>query len=337
MRIAINGFGRIGKSFLRAFFTYKSRYKNIEIVALNSSFSDAQAIAYMYEYDTTMGAYEGIVTYTENTLVIDGIEIQLFSSLSPLQLPWQELRIDCVIEATGAFTHYEQAQQHVQAGARCVIITAPSLDEKVVTLVPGVTDCSFTTAAVFSLASCTTNAVMPLLKLLDDAFGIECAVMTTTHAYTNSQELLDVNAQKKDLRRSRAAACNIIPASTGAHAMLARLLPQLQDRVSLYSLRVPVPNISLIDLSCRLLQSCDQKKVHLLLQEASAKGYKGIIGLEYKELVSSDFYGNEHSVVVDMPLLSLEKNGMLKLFGWYDNEWGYSCRLLDVVQKNSVV
>ncbi len=322
IRIAINGFGRIGKTFLRVLFEDKELLKKITIVAINVGKADVTSAAYMFKYDTTFKTYQGLVEYCDGRLCIDGYEIELISELDATKLPWKELKIDWVVDASGAFTKKEQASKHLKAGAKKVLITAPSPDADIITIIPGVNVELYHASKhdIVSLASCTTNALMPTLKVIHDALKITQATMTTIHAYTNTQALLDVNASAKDLRRSRAAACNIVPSSTGAQEMIGRIMPELAGKVMTTSLRVPVPDVSLIDLTFTAHEGFSRELL-LSLFTTAARGYmKGIVAVESAPLVSSDYCGNSHSVIIDEALISTE-NGFGKVFGWYDNEW----------------
>lgn len=327
IRVAISGFGRIGRTFLRCVLQDKSIHTQIQIVAINVGASEQEFTPHMFKYDTLMGTFQGAVTIEDDELVIDEYRIKIVAELDPEKLPWKSLHIDWVVDCTGHFTDREGAQKHITAGAKHVLISAPAHDEDVA-IVPGVNEQLFNAKQhnIVSLGSCTTNAFIPTLKALDDAFGIVRGFMTTTHAYTNSQVLLDVDA--KDLRFSRAAALNIIPAPTGASKMLGKVLPHLAGKVSAMAVRVPVGKVSLIDLVFEAQDQLSVEKIHDAFTQASQTGMKNILALTMEPLVSSDFGGDPHSVVID-GLLTNVNGSMGQVFGWYDNEWGYSERMKD--------
>ncbi len=328
MRVAINGFGRIGRSFLRC--VEQDKKTDFEIVAINIGNSQPEYVAHMFKYDTLMGKFQGDVAIQGDELVVDGHRIKIITQLDPEKLPWKAMNIDWVVDCTGKFTHRDGAQKHIAAGAQRVLISAPAHDEDVA-IIPGVNTELFNAAQhkIVSLGSCTTNAFMPTLKVLDDAFGIVRGCMTTTHAYTNSQVLLDVDA--KDLRFSRAAALNIIPASTGAAGMLEKVLPHLKDKVSAKAIRVPVGKVSLIDLVFEAKKELSVDAIHAGFKSAAQSKMKHIVALTMEPLVSSDFSGDPHSVIID-GLLTSTNGTMGQVFGWYDNEWGYSVRMKDFLE-----
>jgi len=327
IRIAINGFGRIGKTFLRCLMRDSTLQGNLQVIAINVGSSDVQAAAHMFMYDTLMGVFPGSVYMEGDELIIDGHRICVIAQLDPEKLPWKELAIDWVVECTGKFTHREMAQKHCDAGARKVLISAPAHNEDSA-IIPGVNEHMFNkeTHCIVSLGSCTTNAFMPTIKVLQDAFGLKRGFMTTTHAYTNSQVLLDVDA--KDLRFSRAAALNIIPASTGASRMIGKIIPELEGKISAVAMRVPVGKVSLFDLVFEAEKELSETSINDAFKKAADSSMKGIMAFTDRPLVSSDFSGNDHSVVIDGLLTNC--NGTLgQVFGWYDNEWGYSMRMKD--------
>jgi glyceraldehyde 3-phosphate dehydrogenase len=325
MRVAINGFGRIGRSFLRC--VEQDKKNNFEVVAINIGNSKPEYVAHMFKYDTLMGKFAGEVSAGSDVLVIDGHRIKIIAELDPEKLPWKALNIDWVVDCTGKFTHREGAQKHIAAGAQRVLISAPAHDEDVA-IIPGVNEELYNSAQhkIVSLGSCTTNAFLPTLKVIDDAFGIVRGCMTTTHAYTNSQVLLDVDA--KDLRFSRAAALNIIPATTGAAGMVAKILPHLGNKVSAKAMRVPVGKVSLIDLVFEAKKELSVDAIHDAFKKAAQGKMQHIVALTMEPLVSSDFSGDPHSVIID-GLLTTTNDTMGQVFGWYDNEWGYSERMKD--------
>lgn len=327
IRVVINGFGRIGRTFLRCLLRDKSTLEKIQIVAINIGNSSVENTAHMFKYDTLMGTFSSSVTMEKDELIIDGNRIRIIAQLDVEKLPWKNLNIDWVVDCSGKFTHRDDAQKHIDAGAKYVLISAPAHDEDVA-IIPGVNEKLFNAQQhkIVSLGSCTTNAFMTMLKVLHDNFGIERGCMTTTHAYTNSQVLLDVEA--KDLRFSRAAALNIIPATTGASSMLAKVIPELADKVSAIAIRVPVSKVSLIDLVFEAQTDLSVELIHKAFINASHTFMKNILALTTEPLVSSDFSGNDNSVIID-GLLTHANGRIGQVFGWYDNEWGYSMRMKD--------
>jgi glyceraldehyde 3-phosphate dehydrogenase len=337
MRIAINGFGRIGRTFLRCMLQKKNasfdRLRTsgvVEVVAINIGNSKPEFTAHMFKYDTLMGTFVGDVAMQGDELVIDDYRIKIIAELDPEKLPWNTLKIDWVVDCTGKFTHRDGAQKHITAGAQHVLISAPAHDEDI-SIIPGVNQELFDTQKhkIVSLGSCTTNAFMTTVKVLDDAFGIVRGFMTTTHAYTNTQVLLDVDA--KDLRFSRAAALNIIPASSGASAMLGKIFPHLDKKISVMAMRVPVGKVSLIDFVFETKKDLSVEFIHNVFTHASQTTMKNILALTMEPLVSSDFGGNDNSVIID-GLLTNMNGSMGQVFGWYDNEWGYSMRMRDFLE-----
>jgi glyceraldehyde 3-phosphate dehydrogenase len=324
-RVAINGFGRIGRNFLRA---AAAQELDVEIVALND-LTDNQTLALLTKYDSVHGRYAGTVEATEDALVVDGREIKVFSERDPADLPWKDLGVDVVVESTGLFTEREAAAKHLTAGARKVIISAPAKGEDI-TIVMGANEGDYDPAThdVISNASCTTNSVVPMAKVLDEAFGIEQGLMTTIHAYTGDQNIHD--APHKDPRRARAAAVSIIPTTTGAAKAAALALPQLEGRLDGMALRVPIPDGSVTDLVLVLGREVTKDEVNAAVKAAADGPLSGI--LEYSEdpLVSIDIVGNPHSCVFDARS-TMASGNLVKVLGWYDNEWGYSSRLLDLV------
>ena len=327
MNVAINGFGRIGRTFLRTIMCDKAAQKKINVVAINIGPSKRDCVAHMFKYDTLMGIYPGDVRMEDGDLFVDGHRITIIAEPDPARINWCSLNVDWVVEASGKFTNREGAQLHLTAGARYVLITAPAHDEDIA-IIPGVNEELFNkdTHKIVSLGSCTTNAFIPTLRVLHDAFGITQGCMTTIHAYTNSQVLLDVEC--KDLRFSRAAALNIIPSSTGASKMLGKIIPEIAEVISARAVRVPVGKGSLIDLTVVTKQALTIEKMHDAFLVAAQGRMKGILALSMEPLVSSDYSGNSYSVTID-GLLTHAQGNMGKVFGWYDNEWGYSERLKD--------
>ncbi len=331
VRVAVNGFGRIGRNFLRA--AYKAG-ADLEIVAVNDLVSP-QANAHLLRYDSTHGRFAGEVVLDDRGIVVDGHEIKVFAERDPGQLPWKELEVDVVIESTGRFTKREQAAAHVSAGAGRVIVSAPSADADA-TFVVGVNDHSFDPErhVVVSNASCTTNCFVPMIKVLDDAFGVRKGLMTAVHAYTNDQEILDF--ARDNLRRARAAAVNIVPSTTGAARATALVLESMKGRLDGTSLRVPVADGSITDFTGIVEGAVDVAGVNAAFAAAAASGPLAHV-LEYTEdeIVSSDIVGSPASCTLDAKLTMAmpldEGTTLVKVFGWYDNEWGYSNRLVDLV------
>jgi glyceraldehyde 3-phosphate dehydrogenase len=325
VNIAINGFGRIGRVFLRNCLNEP----NLNIVCIND-ITDASTLAHLFKYDSVHRIYKGEVHSENDALIIDGKKIRVVSSKDPAQLPWKELNIDIVIESTGKFLDTASASLHLQAGAKKVILSAPSSDDSIKSLVLGVNDHILNKQDVIvSNASCTTNCAAPMLKVLQP-FGIEDAYITTVHSYTNDQRIHD--APHKDLRRARAAALSIIPTSTGAAKAITRIFPDLKGKIGGCGMRVPVPDGSLTDITCLLKNIPTVEAINLAFKKASETHLKGI--LEYTEdpLVSIDVVGNPHSVVYDAEFTSVVGN-LVKIIGWYDNEWGYCNRLVELALK----
>ncbi len=326
IRVGINGFGRIGRNYLRA---AAQTGADIEIVGVND-LTDNKTLAHLLRYDSVHGRFQGVVEVNDRGLVIDGREVVVSAERNPADLPWKDLGADIVIESTGIFTSRDKAAAHLQAGARKVIISAPAKNEDV-TIVMGVNEDAYDAANhdVISNASCTTNSVVPMAKVLDDSFGIEQGFMTTVHAYTNDQGTQD--QPHSDLRRARAAAVSVIPTSTGAAKAASLALPQLEGRLDGLALRVPVPDGSITDLVVTLGQATDRDEVNEAFRSAAEGPMRGI--LEYTEdpIVSADIVGNLHSCILD-GLSTMANGSMVKVLGWYDNEMGYSARLVDLTQ-----
>jgi len=324
IRVGINGFGRIGRNFFRA---VKSQGADIEIVGVND-LTDTKTLAHLLKYDSILGTFPGEVSHTENSITVDGQTFKVIAERDPANLPWGELGVDIVIESTGIFTKADQAKKHVAAGAKKVIISAPATDEDV-TIVMGVNDEKYDPAnhTVISNASCTTNCVAPLAKVLNENFGIVKGLMTTVHAYTNDQVTLDF--PHKDLRRARAAALNIIPTSTGAAKATALVLPELKGKLDGTSLRVPVPTGSITDLVVTLEREVTVEEVNAAFQKASEGSLKGILQYTEDPIVSSDIVNSPFSTIFDS-LMTMVQGNQVKVFGWYDNEWGYSNRLVNL-------
>lgn len=325
IRIAINGFGRIG----RCFFRIASGQSNFEIVAIND-LTDTKTLAHLLKYDSVHRAFGKTVLFDKDHLIVDGKKIKITAAKDPAELPWKDLGIDVVIESTGHFLDKKGAQKHIDAGAKRVIISAPATDDDIKTVVMGVNDSILNkNDVIISNASCTTNCAAPMLKVLEE-FDIEEAYISTVHSYTGDQRLHD--APHKDLRRARAAAMSIIPTSTGAAKAITKIFPELKDKIGGCGMRVPVPDGSLTDITCVLTKRPDVAAVNAAYKKAAETHLKGI--LEYTEdpIVSVDVIGNTHSVVFDAEFTSVVGN-LYKIIGWYDNEWGYSNRLVDLINK----
>ena len=326
IKIGINGFGRIGRNFLRA---AKQQGRDFDVVAVND-ITDAATLAHLLKYDSVLGTYPADVRATEDAIVVDGDELRVLKERDPANLPWKELGARIVIESTGLFTKREDADKHIAAGAEKVIISAPAKGEDI-TLVLGVNDDAYDPKShnIISNASCTTNCVVPMAKVLDDAFGIEQGFMTTIHAYTNDQRILDL--PHKDLRRARAAAINIIPTSTGAARATGVVLPHLKGRMDGISMRVPVPDGSVTDLVATLTREASIDEVNAAYRAAASAGpLEGKLVYTEDPIVSSDIVGSPASCTFDA-LSTMAMGKMVKVVGWYDNEWGYSHRLVDLV------
>ncbi|WP_329568451.1 type I glyceraldehyde-3-phosphate dehydrogenase [Kitasatospora sp. NBC_01266] len=324
IRVGINGFGRIGRNFFRA---VKSQGADIEIVGVND-LTDTKTLAHLLKYDSILGTLQAEISHTADSITVDGHTFKVLAQRDPAALPWGELGVDIVIESTGIFTKADQAKKHVEAGAKKVIISAPATDEDV-TIVMGVNDEKYDAAkhTVISNASCTTNCVAPLAKVLNENFGIVKGLMTTVHAYTNDQVTLDF--PHKDLRRARAAALNIIPTSTGAAKATALVLPELKGKLDGTSLRVPVPTGSITDLVVTLEREVTVEEVNAAFQKASEGSLKGILQYTEDPIVSSDIVNSPFSTIFDS-LMTMVQGNQVKVFGWYDNEWGYSNRLVNL-------
>lgn len=326
IRIGINGFGRIGRNVLRASLNDPA----LQFVAIND-LTDAKTLAYLLKYDSVHGTLEPEVEAQGDQLVVGDKSLTVLAKKDPKELPWKDLGVDLVIESTGRFTDREGAGRHLSAGAKRVIISAPAKDPDV-TIVLGVNEQTYdpNKHQIISNASCTTNCLAPVAKVLLDHFGIRHGVMTTIHSYTNDQQLLDL--PHKDLRRARAAAISMVPTSTGAAKALHLVLPQLKGKMDGMAIRVPTPNVSLVDLTVETEKDCDIATVNDAFRRASHGALKGI--LEYSEapIVSIDQKGNPHSATLDAPLTTVMEHRMVKVIAWYDNEWGYSCRVRDLIK-----
>jgi glyceraldehyde 3-phosphate dehydrogenase len=325
LKIAINGFGRIGRpSFKIAF-----EKDEIEIVAIND-LTDIQTAVHLLKYDSVYGRYdrEVMADKEKSEIVVDGTRIKYFSEADPEKLPWQELEVDIVLECTGVFQDKKSAGKHLTAGAKKVILSAPPKDDTPIFLI-GVNENEYAGEEILSNGSCTTNCLAPIVKVLDDNFGLDKGFMTTTHSYTNDQRLLDL--PHKDKRRARAAALSIIPTTTGAAKTIGKVLKHLDGKLDGISLRVPTPVVSIVDFICVLQKSATAEEINKSFEEAAQNGLRGILGAEKEELVSVDFKGDVRSSIVDLPLTMVNGN-LVKVVGWYDNEWGYSNRLVEMAE-----
>ncbi len=329
MKVAINGWGRIGRLVFRAALQDHSA---LDFVAINSRSADASWIEHLLTYDSVHGKQEGEIRAEKDTLFVDGKEIKILSESDPENLPWRDLGVDVVVESTGQFRDREGASKHLKAGCKKVIITAPG-KEPDVTLVPGVNDAMYnpTTHNIISLASCTTNCLAPVAKVLEDEFGINRGFMTTVHAYTGDQKILD--GRHKDLRRARAAAMSIVPTTTGAAAALGVVLPSLAGKMDGISLRVPTTNVSVVDLVAELGSEVTREAVNSAFEEASKTSLAGILAVSHLPLVSIDYNGSSFSAVVDAEYTNVVGGRLVKVLAWYDNEWGYSCRVVDMIKR----
>jgi glyceraldehyde 3-phosphate dehydrogenase len=326
VKVGINGFGRIGRNIMRAAFGDK----NIDFVAIND-ITSTHTLAHLLKYDSVLGNLHARVEATSDSISVDGDEFKVLSVRDPAQLPWKALGVDIVFESTGLFTKRDDAAKHIAAGARKVIVTAPAKGPDV-TLVLGVNEEKYDPDKhqIVSNASCTTNCLAPLAKVLHERFGIRKGWMTTIHSYTNDQQLLDL--PHKDLRRARAAALSMIPTTTGAAAAVGEVLPDLKGKLDGISVRVPTPNVSVVDLTAILVKKTSAEEVNAALKEAAEGPLEGILEYSTEELVSIDFRGNPRSSIVDAPYTKVMDGDFLKVLSWYDNEWGYSNRCVDLLR-----
>lgn len=327
VKVAINGFGRIGRLVFRAGY----RDKDIEFVAINDLPVAVDVLAHLLKYDSNFGELPAEVSAEERVLNVAGKKIKVLSSKDPAELPWKELEIDVVVESTGVFREREKAARHLDAGAKKVIITAPAKGEDI-TIVLGVNEEKYDPAKhnIISNASCTTNCVAPMVKILHENFGIIHGLMTTVHSYTNDQRLLDL--PHKDLRRARAAAVSMIPTTTGAAKATALAIPELKGKLDGIAIRVPTPNVSIVDFVAEVEKETTVEEVNEKFKEASETSLKGILRYVEVPLVSKDFNGDSHSCIFDAGLTMVLDKKLVKVLGWYDNEWGYSCRVVDLIK-----
>ncbi len=324
-KIGINGFGRIGRNVFRA----AAGRKDIEFVAVND-LTDSVTLAHLLQFDSVHGSFDGIVEAKEDAIIVSGKEIKVFAEREPANLPWADYGVDIVVESTGRFTDAQKAKAHLQGGAKKVIITAPAKGEDI-TIVMGVNEHRYDPAQhhIISNASCTTNCLAPVVKVLHEKFGVKRGLMTTVHSYTNDQQILDL--PHKDLRRARAAGLSIIPTTTGAAKAVTLVLPELQGKLNGFAMRVPTPNVSVVDFVADLEQNVTVEEVNAALKEAAEGPLKGILGYSELPLVSKDYNGDSRSSIVDALSTMVIDGNMVKVVAWYDNEWGYSCRVVDLV------
>ena len=325
VKVAINGFGRIGRNALKILL----ERHDVQVVGIND-ITDAKTLAHLLKHDSSYGTYDKKVSSTEKSIIINTREIPVFAEKDPAKLPWGKLGVDVVIESTGFFTKPEDARAHIKAGAKKVVISAPAKGEGAKTVVLGVNEEIVDEKDdILSNASCTTNCIAPIMKVLEDEFGIEKAMMTTVHSYTGSQRILDAPA--KDLREARSAAENIVPTTTGASKAAAKTIPSLEGKFNGLSVRVPTPVVSLSDITAIISRDTTKEELTNLFKKAAKEPYyEGILGVTEEELVSSDFIGDPHSCIVDLPLIDVVGGNMIKIVAWYDNEWGYSNRLVEL-------
>ncbi|MBI2885572.1 MAG: type I glyceraldehyde-3-phosphate dehydrogenase [Chloroflexi bacterium] len=325
-RIGINGFGRIGRQVLRV--ALENHKRDLEVVAVND-LTDTRTNAHLFKYDSSYGIYPGKVEAREDGMAIDGRVIKVFSERDPAKIPWASVGADLVVESTGVFTDAKRAAAHLEGGARKVVISAPARNEDI-TLVLGVNEGRYDPKAhrVVSNASCTTNCIAPVVKVLHDAFGMARGLMSTIHSYTNDQRILD--QFHEDLRRARSAAVSIIPTTTGAARAVTLVIPELQGKIHGFAYRVPTPTVSVVDFVADVEQDVDIDAVNNAYRAAAKKSLKGILEVSEEELVSIDFKGNPHSAIVDASSTMVIDKRMVKVVAWYDNEWGYSCRVADL-------
>ncbi len=330
VKIGINGFGRIGRNVLKALLKYSDKFDDMEVISIND-LTDARTLAHLFKYDSVFGTFEGEVTDSGDSIVINGKKIKVHSERDPGQIPWKEDEVDVVVESTGLFRDKEKASAHIEAGAKKVVISAPAKNEDI-TIVMGVNEDKYDKDShhIISNASCTTNCLAPVVKVLHDKFGIEKGVMTTIHSYTGDQRILD--APHSDLRRARSAALSMIPTTTGAAKAVTVVIPELKGKLDGGAVRVPTPDVSLVDFVVTTTKNTNADEVNSALKEASEERLKGILQYCDEPLVSMDFLGNPHSSIIDALSTKVLGDNMVKILSWYDNEWGYSVRVVDLIK-----
>jgi glyceraldehyde 3-phosphate dehydrogenase len=328
--IGINGFGRIGRYILRAISANPDKYGDVTVAAIND-LTDAKTLAHLFKYDSIFGIFNGDVSHKDNVLVVNNKEIRVHSEKDPKQIPWKADGVDVVIEATGAFRDKAKTMAHIEAGAKKVVITAPAKNEDI-TMVMGVNEDKYNKNEhhIISNASCTTNCLAPVVKVLNDEFGVEKGLMTTIHSYTNDQRILDL--PHSDLRRARAAALSMIPTTTGAAKAVTLVIPEMKGKLDGMAVRVPTPNVSVVDFCCLLKKEATAEVINAAFKKASEGKLKGILQYCDEPLVSVDFLGNYHSSIVDAESTAVVGGNFVKVLSWYDNEWGYSVRVIDLVK-----
>jgi glyceraldehyde 3-phosphate dehydrogenase len=329
IRVGINGFGRIGRQVLRA--AKEQGVADLDFVAVND-LTDTKTLAHLFKYDSVHGQYDGEVKAGDGSIIVDGDEIKVLAEKEPARLPWKDLKVDIVLESTGRFTDAPKAKQHLDAGAKKVIISAPAKGEDI-TIVMGINDTKYDPAKhhIISNASCTTNCLVPMVRVVMDNFGFKHGSMVTIHSYTNDQSILDL--PHKDLRRARAAAMSIIPTSTGAAKATALVIPEVKGKIDGIAIRVPTPDVSLTDLAVEVDRKTTIEEVNAAFRKAAESGpLEGILAVSDEELVSSDYIGNPHSCILDSKSTNVIDGTLVKVSGWYDNEWGYASRCVDLLR-----
>jgi glyceraldehyde 3-phosphate dehydrogenase len=328
IKVGINGFGRIGRQVVRA--AREQKISDIDFIAVND-LTDTKTLAHLFKYDSVHRTYKGTSTASGDAITIDGDSIKVLSQKDPALLPWKDLGVDIVLESTGRFTNASDAQKHIDGGAKKVIISAPAKNEHI-TIVMGVNDKKYDAAShhIVSNASCTTNCVVPMVKVVRDAFGFKHGMMVTIHSYTNDQQILDL--PHKDLRRARAAALSIIPTTTGAAKATSLVIPEVKGKIDGIAIRVPTPDVSITELTVEVERPVTIAEVNAAFQQAASGPMKGIVAYTEEELVSSDYIGNPFSCTLDGKSTNVVDGTLLKVSGWYDNEWGYANRCIDVIR-----
>ncbi len=330
IKVGINGFGRIGRNVLKAILKNQDKFSDVEVTGIND-LTDAGTLAHLFKYDSVFGIFEGDVSHTDDSILINGKEIKVHSLRDPKDIPWKDDGVEVVVEATGFFRDRDKAALHLEAGAKKVVITAPAKNEDI-TIVMGVNDDKYDKSShhIISNASCTTNCLAPLVKVLFDEFGIEKGAMTTIHSYTGDQRILD--APHSDLRRARSAALSMVPTTTGAARAVTLVIPELKGKLDGGAIRVPTPDVSIVDFVCNISTTTTEEKVNSAFKRAAEGKFKGILDYCEKPLVSVDFVGNNHSSIVDAESTKVLDGNLVKVLSWYDNEWGYSVRVVDLVK-----